>query len=547
MKLRALALAALLFSTLPMTAADYSAVPAKLEAIIHEEMREWGIGGIAVALVDDQQTIYVAGFGEAKRDSLFRCGSISKLFNGIAVMQQVEAGQLDLDAPLQTYGVGLLPLNPYLDAPAVTLRQILCHRSGLQREATIGGYFDSAQPSLAATVASVVPGVLATRPGEKTRYSNLGPSIAGHIVERVTKQSFEDYQRAHLLDPLGMKDSAWTLAHAARERIVVSHMRVADGRGGWMRRDAPLFDLGTIPAGNLFTTVDDLARFAAALNANGRGLVKPETLAEMWRPQLTQDDIGFGLAFVVGKYREHRTISHSGAIYGHSASLVMLPEQKLGIIILANEDIANGRVRRINNAALSLLLEASLGEKPPTPAPVNQPVEELSQFAGDYESPSYWAHIEVRDGRLVGDFSGQPTKFTLVAGLQFTIDSRIDDATPVTFERDAAGKISGFSYGAKEPAKYTRAAVNPPALPPEWRAFLGSYGPDFIPLVISERHGHLYAMTENMVDYRLIPMNKNVCAFPPGMYVDEQLVFLTGSDAKPHAVNFANMILKRRP
>ena len=346
---------ALFFTAMTLHAADYSAVPAKLETVIREEMREWGIGGISVALVDDQQVIYGAGFGEAKRDSIFRCGSISKLFNALAVMQQVEAGKLDLDAPLQTYGDGLLPLNPFPEAPAVTLRQMLCHRSGLQREATVGGYFDGSQPTLAATVASISAGVLATRPGEKTRYSNFAASIAGHVVERVTGQSFEDYQRTHILDPLGMKDSAWTLAKAKRERIIVSHMQVADGRGGWTRRDSPLFDLGTIPAGNLFSTVDDVARFASALIANDGKLVKPGTLAEMWKPQLTTDAAGFGLGFLVGKFREHRTFSHGGAIYGHSTSLVVLPEEKLAVIVLANEDIVNARVNHISNEALSLM------------------------------------------------------------------------------------------------------------------------------------------------------------------------------------------------
>src|SRR5262245_44849412 len=106
MKLPVLTLTAGLIATIPMRAADYSAVPAKLEAVIREEMREWNIGGVSVALINDQQLVYAAGFGEAKRDSIFRCGSISKLFNAIAVMQQVEAGKLDLDAPLETYGDG---------------------------------------------------------------------------------------------------------------------------------------------------------------------------------------------------------------------------------------------------------------------------------------------------------------------------------------------------------------------------------------------------------------------------------------------------------
>ena len=87
-----------------------------------------------------------ARFGEAHRDSIFRVGSISKLFNAIAVLQQVEVGKLDLDAPLPA---AVLPLNPFPGAPAITLRQILCHRSGLQREAPIGGYFDDTEARIA--------------------------------------------------------------------------------------------------------------------------------------------------------------------------------------------------------------------------------------------------------------------------------------------------------------------------------------------------------------------------------------------------------------
>ena len=529
-----------LLATAPYAqSADYSAMIPKLEDVIAREMREWNLGGIAVALVDDQRVVYAEGFGEAKRDSLFRAGSISKLFNAVAVMQQVEAGKLDLDSALPA---DLLPLNPFPGGPAVTLRQILCHRSGLQREAPVGGYFDGSQPGLAATVASVRGCVLVTRPGEKTRYSNLGPSIAAHLVERATGKTFEGYQRDHLLAPLKMTNSAWTLARVPKGRLVVSHMRVADGHGGWTRRPAPVFDLGTIPAGNLFCTAEDLAQFASALLAGGAGLVKPQTLQEMWRPQLTSDKTGFGLGFMVGKFREHATISHNGAVYGHSTSLTLLPAEKLAVIVLGNEDVANGRIHHISDTALSLLLEAKLGERPPPPARESAP-KDLAKFTGDYESESYWARLEGRDGRLGGDISGQPVKFTPVSELEFRTDSRIEDGTPVHFERDGTGAISGFKIGMQH---FIRVVASPPRLPSEWLAFLGSYGPDFIPLIVSERHGHLYAMTENMVDYRLTPLNRNVCALPPGMYTDEQAVFLTEKSGRPHAVNFANMVLPRR-
>lgn len=520
-------------------AADYTAILPKIESIVREEMLEWNIGGIAVALVEDQRVVYAAGFGEARRDSVFRVGSISKLFNAVAVMQQVEAGRLNLNAPLPP---DVLPLNPFPGEPKVTLRQLLSHRSGLPREGSVGGYMDVSQPGLAATVASVPASVLVTRPVEKTRYSNLAPSVAGRMVERSSGMSFEDYQHARILGPLGMTNSAWTLARAPRQRIVVSHLRVADGRGGFRRQATPLFDLGTIPAGNLFSSVDDIARFASALIAGGGGVLQKKTLEQMWQPQFTEDKGGFGLGFMVGKFREHRTISHNGAVYGHSTSLVVLPEKKLAVIVLGNEDIVNGRIRRISNFALAQMLEAGFNEPSPAPAAPFTP-RDLAALAGDYESQSHWARLEVRGGKLVGDLSSQPTRFTAVSELRFTADSNLDDATPVTFVRADNGSITGFHLGAQH---FQRVPARPAPLPREWRAVLGSYGPKLIPVVISERHGHLYAMTENMVDYRLTPVNRHVCALPPGMYVDEHVVFLSDSKGRVNAIDFANMNFSRR-
>jgi len=511
-----------------------------LEKIIADEMRQWGLGGVAVALVDDQRVVYAAGFGEARRDSIFRVGSVSKLFNAIAVMQQVEAGKLDLDAPLPAE---VLPLNPFMDNPAVTLRLALCHRSGLQREAAVGGYLDDSEPGLAATVASVRPCVLASRPGSATRYSNLAPSIAGMLVERASGLSFADYQRALLQYPLGMADSAWARTRIPRERLVASHMRVTDGRGGWTRWNAPVFDIGTIPAGNLFSTVDDLAKFASALLAGGGGLLRPETLREMWRVQFTPENPpAFGLGFIVSQFRKRRVISHNGAIYGFSSNFALMPDEKLAVIVLVNEDIVSGRTRHIVQAGFSQLLEEKFGEQPPPaenfPAPPN-----LGALAGDYESQSYWARLGARDGQLTGDVSGQPVLFTPAGGLNFAAHSRLDDGAAVTFQQDGGGTVCGFTMGLQQ---FERVPARPAPLPPEWRAYCGSYGPYCIPVVISERHGHLYALAENMVDYRLAPLNRNAGRLPLGMYTDELAVFLTEANGGPRAINFANMLLPRQ-
>lgn len=531
-----------------MKSPNYSAALRQLEQAVREEMTTWGITGIGLALVDDQQTVYAAGFGEARRDSVFRCGSISKLFNAVAVMQLVEAGKLDLDAPLDRYGPGFLPVNPFTNDAPVTLRQLLCHRSGMIREAPVGGYFDDSEPGLARTVASVAQAVLVNPPNTKTRYSNVGPSIAGRVLEIVTGASFAEYQSKHILGPLGMTSSAWALRDVPRGRLVTAYMRVANGRGGFPCRRAPVFDLGTIPAGNLFTTADDLARFVAMLAAGGRTpngrVLKEESLAQMFTPQLTSELANFGLGFIVGKFRDHRVISHNGAVYGHSASLVFLPDAKIGVVVLADEDIVNARVQKLANNALDLMLEAKCGEKPPpVPPPLALSEDALAAFSGDYESQSFWAKLEVKGGHFVADVSGQPTRLTPVEPLRFLADSRVNDAVPVVFARNAQGHVTGFTMGLQQ---FTRAPQSTQDVPCEWRAYFGSYGPAFIPLVVSAHHGHLYAMTENMADYRLTPLNRQVFAFPPGLYVDEHLVFLTDRRGKPHSVNLANMILPRR-
>lgn len=527
-------------ATMNLAAApDYAALAPALDTVVQSEMRDWGIGGVAVALFDDSGTVLANGYGEAQKDAIFRVGSVSKLFNAIAVMQLVEKGKLDLDAPLPDE---LLPENPFADAPAVTLRQLLCHRSGLQREVTVGGYFDASEPGLAATVGDLRTGVLVTVPGAKTRYSNVGASLAGLMVERAAGTGFPAYQRAHLLGPLGMESSAWTLAGLGDKRVITSHMRVADGQGGWTRREAPLFDLGTIPAGNLFSTVEDIARFGSALLRDDGTLVKPETLKEMWTPQLTDDKTGFGIGFAIGTFRDkHRSVGHNGAVYGHSTAFTLLPHQKLGVVAVGNEDIANGRIHRVSLAALALALEAKTGEKE-TPRETTE-LRDPERFLGDYESPSYWARIDLKDGALVANFSGQPATLTPVGVNAFLANSKIESDNRVEFALVDGQPAASFTRGGQT---FTRVPDDPPSLREEWRKFLGSYGPEFIPLVVSERHGHLYAMTENMVDYRLTPRSRYVCDLCPGMYTDEQAVFLPDANGRIHAIDFASVRMQRR-
>jgi CubicO group peptidase (beta-lactamase class C family) len=533
-----------LFLMSPLAAADYAAVIPEFETAVRAEMAAWQMEGIAVAWVDGSATVYDAAFGEAKTGSVFRAGSVSKLFNAVAVMQLVEQGKLDLDAPIPA---GRLPANPFPGAPPVTLRQLLSHRSGLQRESTVGGYFDATEPTLKATVDSLRGSALVSPPGTENRYSNIGPSLAGQLAAEAAGTGFPALQTARIFKPLRMTGSAWRREDIPGAALLPSHLRVADGKGGFARRSTPVFDLGTIPAGNLYTTSGDLARFITMLAAGGDSpggrVLKKESLEAMWEPQFDPKG-SFGLGFALGEWRGYRTVGHGGAVYGHSTALTYLPQEKIGVVVLCNEDIVNGRTQHLANLALSLMLKAKKGVEVPATPDFTPDAGAMAALAGDWESQSFWLELKAAGDGLRGHVASQLCVLKPVAKDRYLLASRIHDDLAVTVERGDGGQAVALVAG---PQRFTRVPPDRPAIPREWKAYLGSYGPEFIPLVVHEKHGCLYATTENMVDYRLTPVNRHVFAFPPGMYAKESLVFLTGPDGKPHAVDLANMLLRRIP
>lgn len=536
---------------------DYALAIQKIEAAVQAELSAGEISGVSIALVDDQRIVYARGFGladkskklPARTDTVYRCGSISKLFTAIATMQLIEQNKLNLDKPVTRYAPTFSIVNPFPDASPITLRQLLCHRSGLVREAPVGGYFDASEPGAVETVLSLASCVLVYPPGTKTKYSNSGITLVGHAVNHVSGEPFVHYQQGHVLDPIGMTNSSFLLRKALKPRLAKGYLPVADGRGGFREIEAPHFEFGILPAGNLYTTVEDLGRFLSCLFAQGRAgdtpILKPETLAEMFTPQLTGETNGFGLGFNVGFFRGRKTVSHMGAVYGFTSLVTGMSEEKLGVVVLCNDDIAVGAVRKLGQLAYSVMVEARFGETPPArPARFKIAAGELAVFAGEYESESFWAEIKSGPDGLLANISGQRMVLTPVGPQQFEADGRLAREAPVVFERNPGGTIKAFTALNQKFRRVDPSREVP--IPDAWWKFLGSYGPDFIPLIVTTRHGHLYAMTENEYDNRLWPLNRFTFKMPPGIYTDEQIVFQPGVNGKIHSAVLANMTLKRR-
>ena len=238
---------------------------------------------------------------EATADTVYRVGSVSKLFTDIALMQLVERGKVDLDAPVTRYLPDFRPRNPF--GKPITLRQLMSHRSGLVREPPVGSYFDPTEPSLAATIESLDRTPLVYPPGTRTKYSNAALAAIGYVVERVNGEPFARSVKRTVLDPLGMRQSSFEATPEVKANLAKAYMWTLDGRVF----PAPTFAMGIDPAGALYTTVDDLARFWSALFAGGRGaggeILQPSTLESMLAPQFAEPGAkrGFGLGFSLGE------------------------------------------------------------------------------------------------------------------------------------------------------------------------------------------------------------------------------------------------------
>ena len=311
----------------------YEKTAAMLNTFIQHEMADKELPGVSIALVDGSQIIWQQGYGYSdpktktpiSADTVFRVGSVSKLFTDIAVMQLVEQKILDLDAPVTKYLPDFKPRNSF-NKP-ITLRQLMSHRAGLVREPPIGSYFDSSNVTLAQTVKSINQTALVYEPETKLKYSNAGLAVVGYVLEKTQKQLFADYLKRTLLQPLGMKNTSFKPTPEITKNLAKARMWTVFGK----YFDAPTFELGIAPAGSMFTTTGDLATFASAIFAADNdapgAFLKKETLEQMWTPQFAGGQkTGAGLGFFMSDLEGHRKIGHGGAIYGFSTQLSFLPK-----------------------------------------------------------------------------------------------------------------------------------------------------------------------------------------------------------------------------
>lgn len=479
---------------------DIESVKAYVGQLARHEMQKHDIAAMSIALVDDQTVLWAEGFGDADKaagrpataDTLYRVGSISKLFTAAAAMQLAEQGKLGLDRPLKEALPEFAIHSRFNAAAPITPRNLMTHHSGLPRDFSKGMFTKHPEP-FTELVRHVRAIDAAYPPDLLFSYSNIGVTLLGHAIQNTSGKPFADYMQQSILAPLGMHSARFEAGIAASELMAKPY------RKGVLVVEPALRD---VPAGGLNASVRDLARFLAMVFADGRAadrqVLKPESVREMLRPQNTAVPLDFnfhnGLGWMLSTLGDSTiqgagpVAHHAGAMIHYRAQMYALPEHKLGVVVLANSGSAGHSVDRVATETLKLALEAKTGirqAKPVKTPPADQPwpMEKMQPYVGDYTSQ--FGHIRIRlDGAaLRADALGRsfnlPPRSDGRLGIEYkllglmALDLGPLDAIGFELRRVAGRDVLVASAGTQDMLLGERIA--PPKDIAPWRKRLGRY------------------------------------------------------------------------
>ena len=390
---------------------EFTAQRKLLEKWISAQMEFRQQPGLAIAVVYDQELIWSKGFGYADiakktpmtPQTIFRIASITKTFTSTAIMQLRDRGTLALDDPVVKYLPWFTYKNRFPEGPAVTIRQLLTHTSGLPGEAGMPYWTDHKFPTHDELVALLHSQENVFEPETKFRYSNLGMAILGEVVAAASGQTYEAYVTQNILQPLGLGSTSVTPVPDRLSRHMTGYSRrMADGT----RTIYPLMDAKAItPAANISSTVEDLGRWASFHMLEGKNtpgqILKGSSLREMHRVQWLQPSwhSGWGLGFSVAKSDERVTYGHGGFVGGNKSQLLISPKEKVAVIIAINAD--DGVPAFYAGRAMSMLAPVIARLMAPTKPEVKSD-SAWQKYVGAYTDPFGWeSDVMVVNNKLV--------------------------------------------------------------------------------------------------------------------------------------------------
>jgi CubicO group peptidase (beta-lactamase class C family) len=406
-----------------------------IERFVEEQLAAWEVPGCAVAAVRDGRVELAGGWGRRDReadqpvtaDTLFAIGSVTKAFTATTVGALVDEGRLEWDRPLLDYVPGVRLHDPAV-SDRLTVVDLLSHRSGLPRhDLTWVGQPDRSRAEIVHAL-RYLP--LSRDLRQEFQYCNLGYMAAGYVVEALSGVPWEDFVRARLFEPLGMR----------RTNLSVDEMLADDDHAAaYTRRHGVIESVpqrplpAVAPAGAINSSVADMARWLLAQLAGGQldgtAVMSPATAKRQLTPHMLVaeglevpglNQYAYGLGWMIGRYRDHRIASHGGGIDGFQTQCMLLPDDGIGVIVLTNTSsslmhlvVAHrvldellgaepldtfGFYKPRFDAVMSGSRQAEEARRVVPGAPAARP---LSAYAGQYEHPGYGTLAITLDGDVL--------------------------------------------------------------------------------------------------------------------------------------------------
>lgn len=487
---------ALLCSSLiivPQLLAQADPKVAAFDAYTAAAVKDWGAVGLAVAIVKDGKTIFAKGYGvrelgqrdPANENTLFSIGSTTKAMTAAAIGMLVDEGKVRWDDPVSKHLPWFQLSDPYITRET-TVRDLLTHRAGLANGDVLWYRTDNS-PAEVLRRARFIPMAYSTR--SSFIYQNVMYATAGAVVAAASGMPWERFVETRIFEPLGMSRTVSTLAGTAGKSNVASpHQRVA----GEIRVISNAAVDPVAAAGSVWSSVADMARWATFMidsgRVNGRPLLKPATWAELFKPQtmvppsefyptqqLTKPHwMTYGLGWFQHDYQGRMLQFHTGSIDGMVAIIGLIPDERLGVYVLANLDHVEirhallyraldtwlgtgtrdwstelrtvyGRVAAAGDSAVARNLRSRV--------PGTKPSLELAGYVGTYTDSLVGAvEVRIEEGGLALQRGSQ-----LHARMEHwhfnTFDARWDNGwqgtTLMTFTMNAAGAVDGLWYAGR--------------------------------------------------------------------------------------------------
>ncbi|WP_331344599.1 serine hydrolase [Cellvibrio sp. UBA7661] len=363
----------------------------QLKTNIENARVETGLTGLGIAIVDENGPVWVAGLGEADKtqktpvtpDTLFRIGSISKMFVALSVLQLVEQGKLHLDDKLSDLAPEVYFDNQWEQTHPIRLVHLLEHTTGWD-DVSFSVYANEDATISLKDALAFRPQYRQSRwvPGTRFAYNNAGPAVAAYIVQKVTGQPFEDYVQTHFFNPLHMNSATFFESDLYKKNGATLYSIDGSARDYW--------NIIIRPAGSINASIADMAKYLQFLIARGeynqQRLLSEQSVTRMETPTTTLGAVagtkaGYGLNNYATGFEQAGIAfrGHDGDVWGGHCRLSYIIELKLGYVLCINQD-NNIALDKIQNLLRAYLIK---GFAKASPTEIELP-EKFKQLAGYY-------------------------------------------------------------------------------------------------------------------------------------------------------------------